>query len=82
MTALRPEVAFGANTRSSACAPTKAASAARASVSSPGPSGSPQNQRAYLRVKKSVGPSSSRRWRRWYSSNTGTGHAPKLPWFR
>ncbi len=82
MTAFSPDVALGTKTRSSGRAPTNAASAARASASLPGRSSPPQNQRAAFRVKKSVGPDSSSRWIAWYSSNTGTGHAPKLPWFR
>jgi hypothetical protein len=79
MTAFNPEVALGTKTRSSAQAPTKAASTPRASASRPGSSFPFQNQRATFLVKKSVGPCSSSSWSRWYSSNTGTGHAPKLP---
>lgn len=82
MTAFNPDVALGTKTTSSGRAPTKSASLPRASASRPGRSSPPQNQRAAFRVKKSVGPVSSSRWIAWYSSNTGTGHAPKLPWFR
>jgi hypothetical protein len=76
MTALSPEVAFGTKATSSARAPTNAASVARASASHPGCSGALQIPRTTCRVKKSVGPSSSTRWNRWYSSKTSIGHAP------
>ncbi|HLF68992.1 MAG TPA: hypothetical protein VI503_06555 [Gaiellaceae bacterium] len=69
-------VAFGTKTRSSGRAPTKAARAARAVKSSPGCSLPSEATREARRVKKSVGPRSSSRWRRWYSSKTGRGQAP------
>jgi hypothetical protein len=72
MTAFSAEVALGVNTRSSFLAPTKEASADRA----------PSSSSVERRARKSVGSRSSSRCRRWYSSNTSTGQAPKPPWLK
>ena len=66
MTAFSADVALGMKTRSLGDAPTKAASAARASHS----------WISNCRTKKDVGSRSSSRWRRWYSAKTSTGQAP------
>ena len=75
MTAFSPAVAFGTKTRSRPRAPTKAASAARAS-SMRLTSVCSQNHGPSRRAMKSVGSRSSSCCQRWYSSKTAFGHAP------